>query len=193
VDGRAAGIIEYADRLRPGLSDFLARLKALGVRNTVLISGDQHDNVEAVARAVGLDEFHGELLPEAKVAFIHRLVKSGEGVVMVGDGTNDVPALSAATVGVALASGGGGITAEAADAVILADDPVLLADAIAISRRTLRLARQSIWVGLGLSAAAMVVAGLGHIPPTLGALLQEGVDIAVILNALRASTPDRAA
>jgi heavy metal translocating P-type ATPase len=193
VDGRAAGIIEYADRLRPGLSDFLARLKALGVRNTVLISGDQHDNVEAVARAVGLDEFHGELLPEAKVAFIHRLVKSGEGVVMVGDGTNDAPALSAATVGVALASGGGGITAEAADAVILADDPVLLADAIAISRRTLRLARQSIWVGLGLSAAAMVVAGLGHIPPTLGALLQEGVDIAVILNALRASTPDRAA
>ena len=193
MDGRAAGIIEYADRLRPGIREFLGRLTRLGVRNTVLISGDEHGNVEAVARAVGVDEFHGELLPDAKVAFIHRLVKSGERVVMVGDGTNDAPALSAATVGVALASGGGGITAEAADVVILADDPVLVVDAIAISRRTIRLARQSIWVGLGLSAAAMVVAGLGHIAPTLGALLQEGIDVAVILNALRASAPDPAA
>jgi P-type E1-E2 ATPase len=124
------------------------------------------------------------------VAFIHRLVKSGDRVVMMGDGTNDAPALSAATVGIALASGGGGITAEAADAVILADDPTRLVDAIAISRRTLRLARQSIWVGLGLSAVAMAVASLGYIPPTIGALLQEAIDVAVILNALRASTPE---
>jgi heavy metal translocating P-type ATPase len=188
VDGRAAGVIEYADRLRPGVRDFISRLQALGLRKTVLLSGDNHDNVEAVARQVGIDEFHGELLPAAKVAFIHRLEKSGDRVVMVGDGTNDAPALSTATVGVALASGGGGITAEAADAVILADDPVRLADAIAISRRTLRLARQSIWVGLGLSGLAMALASLGHVPPTLGALLQEGIDVAVILNALRAST-----
>jgi len=87
------------------------------------------------------------------------------------------------------ASGGGGITAEAADAVILADDPGRLADAIAISRRTVRLARESIWVGLGLSAGAMVVAGFGYIPPTVGALLQEAIDVAVILNALRAARP----
>jgi heavy metal translocating P-type ATPase len=190
VDGRAAGIIEYADRARPGLAGFLERLRGLGIRRTVLLSGDNQENVDQVARDAGVAEAHGELLPEAKVAFIHRLVKSGEHVVMVGDGTNDAPALSAATVGVALASGGGGITAEAADAVILADDPTRLADAIAISRRTLRLARESIWVGLGLSAAAMVVASLGYIPPTVGALLQEGIDVAVILNALRASVPE---
>ncbi len=190
VDGRAAGIIEYADRARPDLVAFLDRLRTLGVRRTVLLSGDNQENVDEVARDVGIAEGHGELLPEAKVAFIHRLVKAGERVVMLGDGTNDAPALSAATVGVALASGGGGITAEAADAVILADDPTRLADAIEISRRTLRLARQSIWVGLGLSAAAMAVASLGYIPPTVGALLQEGIDVAVILNALRASAPE---
>jgi P-type E1-E2 ATPase len=116
-------------------------------------------------------------------------MKEGHRVLMVGDGTNDAPALSTATVGVALAAGGGGISAEAADAVILADDPTRVVEAIRISRRTLRLARQSIWVGLGLSSAAMVVASFGYIPPVVGALLQEAIDVAVILNALRAAFP----
>jgi P-type E1-E2 ATPase len=134
-----------------------------------------------------VDEAHGDLLPGEKVAFVQRLVKESERVLMVGDGTNDAPALSSAPVGIALASGGGGITAEAADAVILADDPTRIAEAITISRRTLRLARQSIWVGLGLSGVAMVAASLGYIPPVAGALLQEAIDVAVILDALRAS------
>jgi cation transport ATPase len=90
-------------------------------------------------------------------------------------------------VGIALAAGGGGISAEAADAVILADDPTRVAEAIKISRRTLRLARQSIWVGLGLSSVAMAAAAFGYVPPVAGAVLQEVIDVAVILNALRAS------
>ena len=191
VDGRAAGVVEYADRIRPDLSRFFAALRAFGVRRTLLLSGDDQANAAAVGREVGLDEAHGNLLPEQKVAFVQRLVKEGERVLMVGDGTNDAPALSSATVGIALASGGGGITAEAADAVILADDPTRIAEAITISRRTLRLARQSIWAGLGLSGAAMVAASLGYIPPVVGALLQEGIDVAVILNALRAAFPPR--
>jgi heavy metal translocating P-type ATPase len=189
VDGLGAGVIEYADRIRSGIPGFLATLRRLGVRRALLLSGDDQANATAVGLAIGTDEAHGGLLPGEKVAFVQRLVKRGERVLMVGDGTNDAPALSSATVGMALASGGGGITAEAADAVILADDPTRIAEAIAISRRTLRLARQSIWVGLGLSGVAMVAASLGYIPPVAGALLQEGIDVAVILNALRASFP----
>jgi P-type E1-E2 ATPase len=154
-----------------------------------LLSGDDQANAAAVASAVGIEEAHGDLLPGEKVAYLQNLLKEGEPVFMVGDGTNDAPALSTATVGIALASTGGGISAEAADAVILADDPTRVGEAIRISRRTLSIARQSIWAGLGLSGAAMLVASLGYIPPVAGALLQEGIDVAVILNALRAALP----
>ena len=187
VDGRGAGVVEYADRLRPELGGFLARLRHFGVHRILLLSGDDPANVAAIAEQLGIDEAHGDLLPEQKVAYVRRLVKEGERVLMVGDGTNDAPALSSATVGIALASGGGGITAEAADAVVLADDPTRVEDAIVISRRTLHLARQSIWTGLGLSAVAMGFAAAGQIPPAVGALLQEVIDVAVILNALRAA------
>jgi heavy metal translocating P-type ATPase len=186
IDGRGAGFVEYADRLRPELAGFISRLRRLGLSRIVLLSGDDQANATAVARAVGIEEARGDLLPEEKVAHVQRIMKEGARVVMVGDGTNDAPALSTATVGIALAAGGGGISAEAADAVILADDPSRVAEAIIISRRTLRLARQSIWAGLGLSSVAMVLASLGYIPPIVGALLQEAIDVAVILNALRA-------
>jgi heavy metal translocating P-type ATPase len=191
VDGQGAGLIEYADRVRPELAGFIPELHRLGVSRIVLLSGDDQANAVAVGRAVGIDEAHGDLLPEAKVAYVQRVMKEGQRVLMVGDGTNDAPALSTATVGIALAAGGGGISAEAADAVILADDPTRVAEAMRISRRTLRLARQSIWVGLGLSGAAMIVASFGYIPPVVGALLQEAIDVAVILNALRAAFPPR--
>jgi cation transport ATPase len=192
VDRQAGGIIEYADRMRPELEGLMPRLQKLGLRRVALLSGDDQANTEAVARAIGIQEAHGDLLPADKVAYVQRLVTAGEKVLMVGDGTNDAPALSSATVGIALASGGGGITAEAADAVILADDPSRVETAIAISRRTVRLARQSIWTGLGLSALGMGAASLGWLPPVAGALAQEAIDVAVILNALRASFPPAA-
>ena len=187
VDGRYAGTIEFADRVRPGLRDLFAELRRAGIERCMILSGDSQAHTDTVAAQAGLSEAHGELLPQEKVNIIRCLARDGARVLMVGDGTNDAPALSTATVGVALAGHGGGITAEAADIVILNDDLGRVAEAIHISRRTLRIARQSIWVGLGLSAGAMVIAAAGYVPPAIGALLQEGIDVAVILNALRTS------
>jgi P-type E1-E2 ATPase len=187
VDGRAGGVVEYADALRPGAATLVHDLRRAGVRRVVLLSGDAPDNVARVAAEVGVHEARGGLLPEDKARLVADLVRAGETVVMVGDGVNDAPALTAASVGVALPSGGGGIAAEAADVVLLADDPRRLLDAIAISRRTLRIARESMTLGLALSGVAMVAAALGWIRPTPGALLQEAIDVAAILNALRAS------
>jgi heavy metal translocating P-type ATPase len=187
VDGAVVGIVEYADALRPGVSEILQQLSALGVRRIMLLSGDHAENARLMARAAGIDEVRGDLLPEDKVDIVRGLVESGESVMMVGDGTNDAPALSAATVGVALAGHGGGITAEAADVVILIDDLSRIVEAVQISRRTMRIAKQSIIVGLGFSTVAMMIAAFGAITPTVGALIQEGIDLAVIVNALRTS------
>jgi heavy metal translocating P-type ATPase len=187
VDRRLAGVVEYEDRVRSGVRSFLARLGTLGVRRTLLLSGDHAPNVKAIAAEAGIADARGDLLPDDKVSVIHELAREGANVMMVGDGTNDAPALSAAHVGIALASHGGGISAEAADVVLLADDLSRVADAIVIGQETLAIARQSIWLGLGLSAIAMGVASMGLLAPAAGALLQEGIDIASIVNALRAS------
>src|SRR6185436_257547 len=187
IDGKPAGVIEYADSLRPELNSFLTTLGQLGLSQTVLLSGDSVANAKAAGRAAGIKEVHGELLPADKAAMISRFRARGEIVLMVGDGTNDAPALSAADVGVALAGHGGGVTSEAADVVVLVDDLTKVGEAVAISRRTMHLARQSIVSGLVLSGMAMLFAAYGLIPPTQGALLQEAIDVAVIMNALRAS------
>jgi heavy metal translocating P-type ATPase len=188
VDGELVGTVEYADSLRHDARDFFRRLKALGIARILLLSGDHEANTRSVAESVGLTEFEGDLLPQDKVARVQALVDGGDTVLMVGDGTNDAPALSAATVGVALAGHGGGITAEAADIVLTTDDLSRVADAIEISRWTMRIATQGIRFGLGLSILAMLAASLGYVAPVAGAVLQEGIDLAVILNALRASS-----
>ncbi len=187
VDGVVAGSIEFADQLRPGIVPLLAVLDRLGLRRQMILSGDSAAHTKAIAADVGIREARGDLLPGGKVDAVRALVAEGARVLMVGDGTNDAPALSAATVGMALAGHGGGITAEAADAVVLADDLGKVADAVRIGQRTMYVARQSIYVGLGLSGLAMVVAAFGYIPPVTGAILQEAIDVGVILNALRTS------
>lgn len=194
VGGRPAGVIEFADQVRPEIASVLTELRQEGVGRMLLLSGDAIAHTRAIAAQIGISEVHGELLPGDKVDIVRSLIGMNAGkVLMLGDGTNDAPALGTADVGVAMAGHGGGITAEAADIVLLADEPRGVVEAIRIGRRTMRIARQSIVVGLGLSAVGMVLASIGLITPIAAALFQEGVDVAVIVNALRASRPPRLA
>ncbi|WP_310570228.1 heavy metal translocating P-type ATPase [Gemmatimonas sp.] len=183
--------IEFADELREELAPMFAELAALGISDAYLLSGDTTENVAKIAREVGITQFEGDLTAEAKVARVAALEARGRRVVMVGDGTNDAPSLTTATVGIALAGHGGGVVAEAADVVLLIDDPRRVPEAVRIGRRSLMIAKQSIFVGLGLSLVGMGFAAAGMLTPIAGALIQEAIDVAVILNALRAAGAGR--
>jgi heavy metal translocating P-type ATPase len=187
IDDQLAAVFEYADEVRPDLPHVLARLRRAGIHRIVLLSGDHAPIARAVAERVGITETYGDLLPPEKATFVERLRAEGRGVLMVGDGVNDAPALSSADVGVALAGHGGGVTTEAADVIVLIDALDRVSDAVAIGSRTMRIARQSIRVGLSLSGVAMLFAAFGALPPVIGAALQEAIDVAVILNALRSA------
>jgi heavy metal translocating P-type ATPase len=185
LDGRLAGAIEFADRLRHQVPSLMQRLAVFGVTETVMLTGDRESSAEAIAAQAGIRTVRANLLPADKVAAVQELKRRYGTVVMVGDGINDAPALAAATVGVALGAHGTAISAEAADVVLLVDDISRVGDAMTISRRMRRIALQSIMVGLGVSVTLMIVASFGMFSPAAGAVMQEALDAAVILNALR--------
>ena len=185
VDGRFAGTIEFADRLRHQVPSLMQRLAVLGVTETVMLTGDRESSAEVIAAQAGIRTVRANLLPADKVVAVQDLKRLFGTVVMVGDGSNDAPALAAATVGVAMGAHGTAISAEAADVVLLVDDISRVGDAMAISRRMRHIALQSIGVGLGVSFVLMVIASFGAITPAAGAVMQEALDAAVILNALR--------
>lgn len=191
VDGQVAGLLVLSDRVREDAAAMLDALRAGGVAHIALASGDRGEAVEALARGLGLDAWAGDLPPGGKVSHVaeaHARLGSGT-VMMVGDGVNDAPALAAADVGVAMGARGAAASAEVADVVLLVDRLDRLAEAMAIARRALAIARQSVFAGIGLSLMGMVAAGLGYLEPVQGALLQEAIDVAVILNALRVLLP----
>ena len=188
VDGRVAGAIEFADRVRPEVPGLVQRLARLGVRDVVMLTGDDRVPAERIAREAGITRVRADLLPADKVAEVRHLMGAGSGgsVIMVGDGINDAPALAAATVGIAMGAHGTAISAEAADIVVLVDDLGRVGEALAISQRMRRIAMQSVGIGLAVSFALMAIASFGVLSPAVGAVLQEALDAAVILNALRA-------
>jgi heavy metal translocating P-type ATPase len=185
VDGRLAGAIEFADRLRHQVPSLMQRLAVLGVTETLMLTGDRETTAEIIAAQAGIRTVRANLLPADKVAAVEDLKRRYGTVVMVGDGINDAPALATATVGVAMGEHGTAVSAEAADIVLLVDDISRVGDALLISQRMRRIALQSIGIGLGVSVALMGIASLGLISPPLGAVMQEALDAAVILNALR--------
>ncbi|OCB24640.1 cadmium-translocating P-type ATPase [Mycobacterium malmoense] len=185
VDGRPTGAVLLRDPLRRHAPRTLRRLRDAGLNRLVMLTGDRAQPAREVAAVLGLDEVYAEQSPADKVAAV-RAEKDRAVTVMVGDGVNDAPALAAATVGVAMGARGATASSEAAGIVLTTDRLERLADAMDIARWSRRIAVQSAIVGMVLSLAAMAVAAVGWLPPVVGAVVQEGIDVAVILNALRA-------
>ncbi|MBK0399474.1 cadmium-translocating P-type ATPase [Limibaculum sp. M0105] len=185
VDGRLAAEFVLTDTLREGTGALLAALRRFGVERLVLATGDRRAVAATVTAGLDFDDVRAELTPDQKVLAVVAERKSGP-VMMIGDGVNDAPALAASDVGVAMGARGTAASAEAADVVLLVDRLDRILPGMQIARRARVIALQSVLAGIGLSLAGMVAAALGHITPVQGALLQEAIDVAVILNALRA-------
>ena len=191
LDGRLAGTLLMGDRVRSDARELVQRLRAIGLRHIALLSGDRAETAQIVGDGLDMDRVYSEQSPEDKLAIVRRMREDPRlaPVVMVGDGINDAPALAMADVGIAMAGGGATVSSETADAVITVDSIARVADAIAIGRRTVAIARQSVLGGIGLSICGMALAAVGWLAPIEGAIVQEAIDVAVILNALRARRP----
>ena len=180
------GIIIFEDKPRTNAKETIQALRKLGIQYIAMLTGDNQQNANSVANAVGISEVHANLLPEDKVTQVMAVAKKYPYTLMVGDGINDAPALATARVGIAMGAQGTAISAEAAEIVLLEDDLSKIVTCVKIGKRMLTIARQSILIGIGLSFLLMVIAAFGGISPPVGAILQEIIDVCVILNALRA-------
>lgn len=184
LDGVPAGVLVFADPIRADAPAMLAAARAAGIRRVVLLSGDRLAIAEAVGQGLGVDAVLADRSPAEKVAAVLREKPCGP-VLMLGDGVNDAPALAAADIGVAMGARGTVASAQTADAVVLVDRIDRLAEAMRIARRARAIALQSVVAGIGLSVLGMLAAAAGQLTPVQGAVLQEVIDVAVILNALR--------
>ena len=190
INGTFAGTLILSDRLRKNAAATIRSFSSMGATEAMMVTGDQQSTAEEIAAQVGLTRVHAEALPQDKVNILATLQRP---VVMIGDGVNDAPALAAADVGIAMGARGSTAASETADVVIMADDLSRTAHAMAISQRTMKVALESIWLGIALSVGLMLVAAFGFLPAIAGAATQEIVDLAAILNALRALSAGRVA
>jgi Cd2+/Zn2+-exporting ATPase len=177
------GVLGLMDSPREAARNVIAHLRELGIRRMIMLSGDNQQVADAVAKEVDLDEAWGDLMPDDKVAAIKKLSQQ-EGVAMVGDGVNDSPAMANATVGIAMGAAGSDVALETADVALMADDLNHLPFVVGLSRQTSRIIRQNLWLSLGMVAFLVPASVLGL---RLGAAvaLHEGSTLLVVLNALR--------
>ncbi|MFC5338536.1 heavy metal translocating P-type ATPase [Leucobacter denitrificans] len=191
VGDELAGVIILSDPIREQSADTVSRLRRAGVAEIAMVTGDITSTAESVAHAVDIQTVHAETTPQTKVRIVQAM--RPRPVLMVGDGINDAPVLAAADVGVAMAGRGATVASESAAAVITSNDIARVADVAYVSRRTVQIALQSIWMGIIISVGLMLVAAFGYLPAVVGALLQEIVDLVAILSALRALRAHRGA
>src|SRR5690625_1896545 len=184
VGDELAGIIILSDPVRENAATTIARLRKAGVTEIAMVTGDVESTARSVARVVDIPTVHAEATPQSKVEIVQAM--QPRPVLMVGDGINDAPVLAAADVGIAMAGRGATVASESAAAVITSNDISRVADVAEVSRRTVNIALQSIWLGIIISVGLMIVAAFGYLPAVVGALLQEIVDLVAIVSALRA-------
>jgi heavy metal translocating P-type ATPase len=192
VDGEIAGAMVIDDPVRPDSPRVIRSLRRAGIRRVVMVTGDHPDVAESVGIALGVDRILSERDPADKVEAI-RAERDVGTTIMVGDGINDAPALAAADVGVAMGARGATASSEAADVVLVVDRLDRIAEAMSIARRSRRIAVQSVLAGMGMSFVGMFLGAVGVLKPLAGAIVQEAIDVAVILNALRALAGERGA
>ena len=190
--GEPLGIVAVADRVRPEAREAVAALHRAGVRRTVMLTGDNQGAARAIAKHLGLTEYHAQLLPEDKVRVIRQLEAGGQAVAFVGDGVNDAPALAAATVGVAMGAAGTDVALETADVALMADDLFKLSLTLRLAHKTLRLLRQNIWFSIAIKAAFLVLAAAGVATLWMAVAADMGASLLVVANGLRAlrATPN---
>ena len=185
IDGVYAGHIVISDRIKEDSAEAIRALKAAGISNTVMLTGDQKDVAASVAGALKLDSFYAQLLPADKVSRVEELLREGP-LAFVGDGINDAPVLTRADVGIAMGALGSDAAIEAADVVLMDDKPSKVAQAITISRRTIRIAKENIWFAIGIKVLVLVLAALGLASMWMAVFADVGVTVLAVLNAMRA-------
>ena len=189
IDGAYAGHIVINDQIKPDSADAIAQLHELGIKRTVMLTGDRQEVAEHVANELHLTEYHAELLPADKVAHVEKLLQAATGqshLAFVGDGINDAPVLARADVGIAMGGLGSDAAIEAADVVLMDDKPSKIALAVHIARRTLSIARQNVAFAIGVKVAVLILAALGIATMWLAVFADVGVTVLAVLNAMRA-------
>jgi Cd2+/Zn2+-exporting ATPase len=184
-DTHVCGFIALSDRLRPGIQTVMGRLRDCGVQHVIMLTGDNLGTAERMAKEAGIVQVRADLLPEDKVTIVEDLVRTYGQVAMVGDGVNDAPAMSRASLGIAMGAAGSDTAIEAADVALMSDDLTKLPWLIEHSRRTLRIIQQNIWLSLGVKALFAGLTLLGHASLWSAIAADMGVSLLVIFNALR--------
>jgi Cd2+/Zn2+-exporting ATPase len=184
-DGTFLGVLALADRPRRDVRQTLQRLLDLGIKHLVMLTGDNEDVAQQIAREVGVTDIRAELLPEQKLEAIRDLQAQHGRTAMTGDGVNDAPALATATVGIAMGGAGTAVALETADVALMADDLAKLPFAVGLSRASETIIRQNLWISLGIIGLLIVTSVLGVVQLSSAVVLHEGSTIVVVLNALR--------
>lgn len=189
VDGKYCGVILISDRLKDGSRDAIKTLKQSGMKKTVMLTGDAKPIAEAIAAELGIDEVYSELLPADKVSKVEQLLQktgSKEKLAFVGDGINDAPVLSRADIGIAMGALGSDAAIEAADIVLMDDDPRKIAKAIRISKKCLRIVNENIYFAIGVKLICLALVAVGIANMWFGIFADVGVMVIAVINAIRA-------